>query len=869
MKAQRVDQALIQKFITENERIVFWHDAKGEFTDYLSSGLPDELSDVRVLDVASIGGLSAKLLLEREDPTGKYLVYSHGEVLPADEDWLLDIRIYSASFDADMASIWLQDLGLARLAMRDHLKAHAVFFGNQERRRKLAQFVGADDDEATLDLKMMAVLVNSPVASPFDVLRSLCHGHVQQGAFDLGRPPEVMATFEKMDLLARFWDAMEHEFSYTAEEPRIAGLLRQLLITELFRQTNDARMPSIAQHKLPATGNRNTLVFLTQWRDSNTHARSYDAVASAVATEQKIGAALAALDLETIRTVYTFWEAERRTASSLKEHLLAESQSVDADKIEGLARTRQSGHWLSGPGSDLPDRRAVADAYDAIVAAAKLFALHVEHRQGLRYEAPEDALLAYQETLHRFDRLYREFCTKAQLALGQGWDLLKALSDEVEKVYDQGFLQPLGIEWSRLLDEGFLGEWESRGLPSQQNFYVNNIRPHLAQSARKRAFVIVSDAFRYEAAGELVEELNGRYRMNAKLSAMLGVLPSYTSLGMASLLPHETLGYNEKGEILVDGNPVSGTDARDKHLASVQGMACQAKDLRVMKTEDARAFTQGKRVVYIYHDVIDKRSHTVEEETFDAVSDCIGELVALIQFCVNKLNAAKVWITADHGFLYQQDPPDVTDRSKLTHKPDQALKFKKRYVIGRNLGVVPEAHHGSIAATTGIKGEMEFWIPRAANRFHFTGGARFVHGGAMPQEIVVPLITVAQLRGKHKEGSRSEAVSVQVLGTAHKITTPRYRFELIQTESVDARKTPITLRAAVYDGAQPVTSVETITFDSTSDSIEERKKSITLELRRGTYDKSKPYRLVLRDIKTDAEVQSVPVLIDRSFDDDF
>jgi len=66
-----------------------------------------------------------------------------------------------------------------------------------------------------------------------------------------------------------------------------------------------------------------------------------------------------------------------------------------------------------------------------------------------------------------------------------------------------------------------------------------------------------------------------------------------------------------------------------------------------------------------------------------------------------------------------------------------------------------------------------------------------------------------------------------------------------------------------------VTSVDTTTFDSTSDSIEDRKKSIRLELRSGTYDKAKPYRLVLRDADSDAEVQSTPVVIDRSFDDDF
>ena len=97
----------------------------------------------------------------------------------------------------------------------------------------------------------------------------------------------------------------------------------------------------------------------------------------------------------------------------------------------------------------------------------------------------------------------------------------------------------------------------------------------------------------------------------------------------------------------------------------------------------------------------------------------------------------------------------------------------------------------------------------------------------------------------------------------------QYRFELIQTEAVSARRKPITLRAAVYDGPHAVTSVVTVTFDSTSDSIDDRKRTIRLELSTGEYDKSKPYRLVLRDADTDAEVQSVAVVIDRSFDDDF
>ena len=871
MKAEQVDKALQQKFVTEGARLVFWHDPSGEFADYVAGGLEGAVAHVQVLDVAETGGLSAKLRLERDDRAGQYLVYSKGDQPRAEEDWLLDVRLYSAEFHADMASIWLHELGLSGLRLRDHLKARAAFLGSQERRKKLARIVSATDDEATLDLKMMAVLAGSSMANPFAVLRALCHGHLAGGRFDLNEPPKLVATLDKMDLSGRFWALMNREFGYVADDPTVAGLLRRLLVSELLHQTDDVHIDALAQFELPAAGRRNAAVCLTQWRDSSGQAASYDAAAAAVAAELNMADHLTGLSLDALKAVYTFWQVERSVVFGLRDRVLDETQTVDVTTVAAIVSARQAGHWLGGPGRDAPKRRAVADAYDAIVAAAELFELHRAHRNTLSFETPAALLAAYTKELHQFDRCYRRFCTKARPALRQGWDMLKGLAQQVEQVYAHGFLQPLGLEWSRLLDAGFLAEWSLTDLPAQRNFYATKVRPYLADAERTRAFVIISDAFRYEAAKELVEELNSRYRMNAELSAMLGVLPSYTSLGMASLLPHSKLAYNAKGEVLVDEKSVAGTEARSKQLATVEGMACQAKDLRVMKREAARALVEGKRVVYIYHNVIDARgdSASTEGETFEAVAACIGELMDLVQLCMNTLNAARIWVTADHGFLFQHDAPAATDKSQLSHKPADAVKVKKRYVIGRDLGASPEAHHGTINVTAGAEGDMEFWVPRGANRFHFAGGARFVHGGAMPQEVVVPLVTVTQLRGKRKEGTRSEKVSVQVLNTKHKITTPKHRFELIQTEAVSERRKPITLRAAVYDGAVPVTSVATVTCDSSSGSIDERKKTIRLELRSGTYDKNKPYRLVLRDAESDAEVQSVPVVIDRSFDDDF
>ena len=145
---------------------------------------------------------------------------------------------------------------------------------------------------------------------------------------------------------------MHSEFSYTAEAPSVSGLLRRLFASELFHQTDGASMESLAHYQLPEVGRRNAVVFLTQWRDSSLNAISYEAAAAAIAVEQKIREPLSNLDLDTVKEVFTFWEAERCVVSSLKERLLSEIQTVDVDSIAEIASQRKAGHWLSGPGRD-------------------------------------------------------------------------------------------------------------------------------------------------------------------------------------------------------------------------------------------------------------------------------------------------------------------------------------------------------------------------------------------------------------------------------------------------------------------------------------------------------------------------------------
>ena len=377
---------------------------------------------------------------------------------------------------------------------------------------------------------------------------------------------------------------------------------------------------------------------------------------------------------------------------------------------------------------------------------------------------------------------------------------------------------------------------------------------------------------RYEAAEELTGYLNGTYRVEAKLSSQLGVLPSYTALGMASLLPHSKLEYTEEGGILADGMPTASLEQRDEILSTQGGMAVKANLLLAMKKEEGREFIAGKRLVYIYHDEIDARGDkaATEEDTFEAVRKTIREIAELVRYVVNNLNGNYVVITADHGFLFTESAPGTPDRSRLEDKPAGTVIAKKRYLLGYDLPPHEQAWRGDTAVTAEAGGGMRFWVPKGNNRFHFTGGARFVHGGAMLQEIVVPVIKVKHLKDRgRREKTQSKHVAVQVLGTTHKITAPKYRFNVLQMEPVSERVKAVTLKIAVYEGDEPVTTIEAVTFDSTSSNLDERQKSVILTLRDRPYDKRTPYRLVLRDAESGIEQASLDIIIDRAITDDF
>lgn len=868
MDSKQVNEALEKLFRTE--RIVFWNDPDREFVDYLDGGLFSPVEGVSVIQLDQTSALEAKLRMEHDEPTGKFLLYSSREEPNFDDDWLLDIRLFSRSFRADKATIISDELGLQARHMREHLAKRRKFCDKKERLQKLKSLVNPDDSEDEIDRKMLAVTVKADQPELFNILRTLVHYYAEEDEVDLRANLPVMDQIEKFDLAEPFWRFIKRSFGYVEESPSLENLMVRLFVTD-FAQSLHGEGSNLEHLILPPSGRSNAVVCLAQWRDSASKGSGYDRVSEYVSRRINLESQLHSFEIDHLIDIQTFLAVENEIARNLKERVLSTADAINVSNIRDIAGRRQAGHWASSTvqgHTDVP-RKELNAVYEALVTAAEFFNLKNIYRDGFEFNNASEMYAAYESKLYRFDQFYRHFCEYADICTN--WNIVKPLREQVEAAYSNWFINGLGISWGKFLDDGLLENWKISQVYNEYDFFMRHVEPRLLEREHRRAYVIISDAFRYEAAQELTQELNGKYRFTATITSQLSVLPSYTALGMASLLPHKKLEYDSKGNVLVDGKACGSLEQRNEILSVVDGVALRSDDLLKMKKEEGRDAVAGKKIVYIYHDEIDSRGDkaSTEVDTFDAVRKAINELGDLVRFIINSLNGNYVVVTADHGFLFSESKPDETQKSKLDHEPAGTVLAKKRYLLGRNLPEVDEAYHGSVKKSAKVVDDMEFWLPKAANRFHFTGGSRFIHGGAMLQEVVVPVITVRHVRGKGKQETVTRNVGVQVLGVNHRITTPRYRFSILQTEPVKERVKPITLKAGIYLGNELVTNLEKVVFDSTSESMDERTRQVILVLQDRQYDKKNKYRLVLRDVETDIEQSNVEVIIDRAFTDDF
>ena len=431
----------------------------------------------------------------------------------------------------------------------------------------------------------------------------------------------------------------------------------------------------------------------------------------------------------------------------------------------------------------------------------------------------------YQTDYYLTDQYYRQ-ATELYFKI----DPTSELFDSIQKVklsLDQNYSKlcnRINLEWTRCLKE--TGGMDSVHLLRQDDFYDEKIKP-----IQKKVAVIVSDALRYEIAQELIGEL-AKSRHIASLKPALAMLPTETKYCKPALLPHHELklyGQGDEQDMAVDNRILSDTTKRCEHLQKYRdGAICVNFETVAEYNQDKNREIFKHSLVYIFHDVIDKNGHNgTSKEIVTNCRNAIKELATMIPKIHASYNVTEVYVTSDHGFLFN----DIQFAEKDKHKiNEECLERSTRYYLTNSEKEEPGVIKFRLDTVSGMLNACNVMVavPQGTNRFAApSGGYMFTHGGAALQEIIIPVIVSRQERTDSKQ-----PVGVMVLDRKLSMQASRLRFKLLQTEAVSMDMKERLIKVALYYNDTPVTPIKDVLLDKTDASLDNRKYLIDLTLNR-------------------------------------
>ncbi len=762
------------------------------------------------------------------------------------------------------------------MALREHIKQREGFF-SLSRTASLKLRITENESEESLDLKMISVLAE--VEPSLNNILMVLFAQQSTLLIDGGsEQPELISEMVKLDLLKSFWCLCESNFAYSVEKKNVKDLLYKLFCTDFcihIDMPSSEKSWAVGNMLSTASGRASASAFMLEWRDSKRFSVNYDVIAKSVSKELGIENRCNGYSPAELQECYTFEVVEQAVIRGLVQNLTNDIDGRDvnvltASVVEDIISKRLSGHWCQ-------EKPEYAGIYQALKSADILFSLRKKYVDGFHYRSAKEMFSVYSTELFLFDHHYRLFNQNVDLVQSKSSDILRKIDDDIEALYVDWFLYEFGVVWDNLLEQDrSLDNWSNVSPILQTNFFTEQVKQPILNKSAKRMFVIISDALRYEVAHELMNNINAEKSYKSKLKPMLGVLPSYTQLGMAALLPHKVLDYDtDSAIVLADGQSTSGIDNRNNILRTNSGLAISSKELSGWTQKYGRESLKNESIVYVYHDTIDAISDTfsTEHKAFEACEKAVKEVTDLVKKAF-KLNASRVLVTADHGFLFQQKGLTQPEKTGLGGIPAGAFVDKKRYILGRNMPENELCWHGNISNTvsSAIQSDVEFILPKGANRFHFKGGARFVHGGAMPQEICVPLLDVRLLKGKKADQNEKEKVGIITEKTTIRFVNQIEKVRFIQTNPVGDNFITRKVTAVIRDAqGTSVSSEEALLFDATSDSMNERTREARFKLIGSDFNRNESYQLFVIDSETNTVVEQFPrpVRIDLLDRDDF
>ena len=832
LNLKQIANKLNEEFVGDVRKLVFWYDANAEFQEDINT---IELENAKVLHLEPDNQFYIKYFLECEDTTTNYLIYAPFPKPNIRENHLFDTIQYSKEFFADRASLLTVDLGIDE-RYKPVIQHYIKFFANKDRIQKFYDLEIENFTRSSIEVALMSVLCKSKTCSFEEVLRAIITD-------DDFVDNKYLQEFEKYDLLEAFWQQADNNFGYNDAKPTLEKLVITIFVTYIAKVIRT----DVPQAWKPFVSYKsgNIIAFIDNLMNSYIYGDRYDEIADKVFNAINGDKYFAKMEINDIADCSIFSGIDKLLIKWMLERLEQEDigAKLNNKSIDELCLQQRKKHY----GKRFKNEYFVIENAFAIISSGKYHPI----------SGMNNVLKFYLNEGFKIDRRYRYFYY--HLDSIEDPTAFEKIRELVENIYTNDYLNKITVNWNT----EFTSAGGDTGLRYQKNFFANHIN-----NAKERTVVIISDALRYEVAHTLYEKLQADEKCSSSLNAMQGVLPSYTPLGMASLLPNTELSYTDEYEVLIDGKPCATTEQRSRILKNykVNSNCIQFDTMKNMKRDELREIFTGQDVVYVYHNQVDARGDAAntENEVFTACEEAIEEIHTFMRRVSSLANTHHFFVTADHGFIYKRDKIKAND--KISFKAKSA-STGQRYVISPDAINEDGVNSISLGRVLGNKDDRYVSYPIASDIFKVGGaGQNFVHGGCSPQELLVPLLEVKVERGKKE----TTPVQIALVSLTNKITNLITTLDFVQTEPVSDVVKETNYRVYfMSDDNEKISNENIIVADKKDTDTAKRMFRLRFSFKNKKYDKSQKYYLVAFDDKNDIEIFRHEIVMDIAFADDF
>ena len=814
-------------------RLIFWKDEDGEFKDSIE-GI--SLNGAKVLILDETNNFTVKKLLTVDDTTSNYLVYCPFAYDDLEDNWLLNLELYSEEFRADLVSIWLDEMGLdVRADFIDFVKKHKKFFNAKDRRNSVKNLRRGISRIPDFHLALMASNCNNSDLSYENIIKK-----VILGGFDKD-DNDIYQKFTAYGEDQAFWHLVRKSFGYyEADDSSIENLFTHIVLTASTRTLPVEYLRGLEDFISNSHESR-CYDFMAEWimeegKDKLNYLLNFVENKIYLRDRLKNASLLDLLDTEIFPCINEV--ILKKLMTDINNHV------IDVDLILKTEERRKTLAWYEH----------YMPYYDCLRELAKMEAFSKIHANSFHITDAKKIWENYTKEYYRMDTAYRLYHLAFDKTLNKANenldDPIKQVTEIVEGLYSHWFLGDLGDNWSKAASNDLKEYGHILGIDQQVDFYR-----HRVEGADSRVYVIISDAFRYELAVELAEDLRLETQSKVELSSCQAIFPTITKFGMAALLPHKELKAEQVGnrvlQIRADGE---STDANNRQKVlenrNPKSIALKYKNILPMKRIERQVLVRGMDVVYIYHDRVDEASHISDRQVFPACHGAIDEIKNIIRIIRNEFGGTRVLVTADHGFLYTNSPLNEDSKVDKTSPSEKDVEVGRRYLITKK-----GADVDYLMPVKFMDESYDAFSPRESVRIKKKGGGlNFVHGGISLQEMVVPVIEYHYLRSDslayrtNREKYDTKPVEIELLSSSRKITNMIFSLNFYQKEAIGHnRKEASFILYFVDSNGMEISDKARIIADKESKELQDRSFRFNFNLKSRIYDKKESYYLVIED----------------------